>query len=203
MRYNTCLCIFPKPESYVNKDVSTKRNIRTNVNQAIGKIQELGLPITTFLEDALSTEFVNSKATLSVVGEADYNFISKNMIDYFGELYPYRERKAIPSDIIEKAVKMVKVTDRRKCCDFDEYKVKRGISVHRRIRETCNMYLRNEPFVFYFKGGVNFCNDRKDYTELGDSKITVQCDIYTGLMDITYSGVEITFDELKTILGGV
>lgn len=207
-RYKKCLVVLPKPSCYVYKDNDTKRVISQNINKWVGYLKNLNeeLPIVAYAEDALQKLFSVTDNLVYVLGNADTTFVSNNMLEEFPDRYvdECSDDKKIDEKIIKESIDKIKVPDRRKCFDMLEWKTKRGNVVWQRIRYACNEHMKTQNFVLFFTSrGNNFCNSTITESVMGDGKIVVDVDVYTGKADIRYSGVPISESELLTILGGV
>lgn len=204
--YRHCFVVFPKYDSYSLKDLQTRQMMSQIYNSWITRVKEaLKLPFSGFAEDVFLRTLDVTNDYYYVTGNADFTFITNNMRDYFSRDYVYvGERKLIPSSIIDENVKRIKPPDRRKCFDSEEYKTRRGNTVHQRVRQSCNDYLKTQNLILYFNAkGNSFCNSIKNDLQMGDGIIYIEVDLYSGRADITYSGININESELFTILGGL
>lgn len=204
--YSRCFVVCPKESSYALKDMQTRDLMKEIFSKWISAIREVGCPcIYGFAEDVLFREWDTEHKSLYVTGDADFKLIVSNLVEYFGSDYAFvSDRETIQEAIVMSSIRKVKPPDRRKCFDADEYWTKRYNTIHQRIRFACNTFLESEPFVLYFnaKGGT-FCNSVISGSELGDGKIRIDVDLYSGRTEIKYSGININESELFTILGGL
>lgn len=207
-RYKRCLVVLPKASCYSYKDVELQQAIKSNVNKWLQVISNLNepIPIIAYAEDTLQDKLGVTKDVRYVLGESDVLFVRNNMADQFPESYDYgvSDDKRINAEIIKSAIDKVKAPDRRKCFDTLEWKTKRANTVLQRIRYACNEHMKKQMFVLFFTAkGNNFCNSTIGEVVVGDGRIIVDVDVYTGKAEIKYSGIPISESELLTILGGV
>lgn len=205
--YRNCLIVFPKCSSYELKDIHVKMSMDEIYRRWLKRLSDInGLSLCGFAEDVLLRNAKVTKSLMYTTGDADFTFIQNNMVDYFGEDYIVSKEynKTVDQELIASAVKKIKPPDRRKCFDALAYKTQRANTVHRRIREVCNGYLKNSPFTVYFNSKGNmFCNSMKEEQNIGSKSIYVEVDLNTGISQVYYCGINITEDELFTILGGL
>ena len=206
-KYKTCLIVFPKTSCYTYKDGDTKRLISENINKWLShiKVLEGKCKYVSFAEDTLQRDISNNSSLVYVLGNGDINFISNNMTDEFSDDYVERfpTEDKIDESIIRESINKVHAPNSRECFDITEWRTKRRNAVWQRIRYACNEYMKHQGFILYFKArGNNFCNSCIDGTLLGDCRLIIEVDVYTGKVNIKYSGVTISELELLTILGG-